>query len=82
MPPVITQVNQPEDFGELLEEISFVMMETGIRWNSPQVVAYINLLHQRSGYTPPNFEVAVMAMSYYQLNALLNKLKTLPRAAV
>ena len=74
MPPIMTEANQPHDFWDVLFLIEFEFKKLNLHWYSPEVIDFIYRLHHAAGYQPPSQEMAIMALSYKQLEVILKKL--------
>jgi hypothetical protein len=70
----MTEPDQPHDFWDVLFLIEFEFKKLNLHWYSPKVIDFIYRLHQVAGYQPPNNEMAIMALSYRQLETILKKI--------
>ena len=73
--PIVSEPDQPDDFGDVLESIEFWLKRAGMSWSDERVVNFVNNLHAAAGYIPATYEIAVNVLSYRQLKAIEKKLK-------
>ena len=74
-PPIVSELDQPDDFADVLDSIEFLLKQSGMSWGHERVMALVNKLHAKAGYVPVNYEFARFALSYQQLKAIENKLE-------
>jgi hypothetical protein len=75
MPPIVSELDQPDDFTDVLDSIEFWLKRAGMSWSNERVVDFVNRLHAAAGYIPATYDIAKWALSYRQLKRLENAIK-------
>lgn len=74
-PPIISELDQPDDFAEALDDVQFELGRLGLTWHSDRIQLFVVAMHGIAGWCPPNLPTAICGLSYKQLLTLKTKLQ-------
>ncbi len=77
--PIVTEADQPDNFDEILTQISVELHRLGLSWECERTQKYVLALLATRGYTPASYESARYALSYSLLEIFYKKLTQLER---
>jgi hypothetical protein len=72
--PIVTEADQPDNFDEILTQISVELHRLGLSWECERTQKYVLALLATRGYTPASYESARYALSYSLLKIFYRKL--------